>query len=66
MGDAPKPKLNRGMILGLALAVAGAAIIGFAFVPLMSPDTDVFTAFGVALAFMLIAMAAGYAAKGRL
>ena len=60
-----EPILTRGAILALVFAVVGAALIGFVFVPLLAPSTDPTTAFFGALAFMLIAMAAGYAARAR-
>ncbi len=65
MSEQPEPIFTRGIILALALAVAGAAVIGFVFVPLLSPGTDMVTAFAGALAFMLIAMAAGHWARSR-
>jgi hypothetical protein len=51
------------MLVAMAIALAGAVVIGFVFVPLLSPDTDTVTAFAGALAFMLIAMAAGQIAR---
>jgi hypothetical protein len=53
------------MVLAFAFAVIGAAVIAFVFMPLLSPGTDTVTAFLGALGFMLIAMAAGYAARSR-
>ena len=65
MTEKPEPIFTRGILLAFAIAVAGAAVIGFVFVPLLLPGTDMVTAFAGALAFMLIVMAAGYAARSR-
>jgi hypothetical protein len=65
MTEQPEPFFTRGIILALAIALAGAAVIAFVFMPLLSPGTDTVTAFLGALAFMLIAMAVGYAARSR-
>jgi hypothetical protein len=65
MSEQPEPFFTRGIILALAIAVAGAAVIGFVFVPLLSPGTDKVLAFTGALAFMLIVMAAGHLARSR-
>lgn len=58
-----KRVVDRGLLIAAGFALAGAAVIAFVFVPLMAPATDPWWAFGGALAFMLIAMAAGQAAR---
>jgi hypothetical protein len=65
VNEKPEPFFTWGIALAFAFAVAGAAVIGFVFVPLLSPGTDRVTASAGALAFMLIAMAAGYVARSR-
>ncbi len=65
MTENPKPFLTRGMMLALAFAFVGAAVIAFVFVPLLSPESDTVNAFLVALGFMLIVMAAGHLARSR-
>ena len=60
-----EPFFTWGIVLAFAMAVAGAAVIAFVFVPFLSPDTDMVWAFAGALAFMLIAMAAGYVARSQ-
>jgi hypothetical protein len=49
--------------IALGFAIIGSLVIGFVFVPALSPGTDPVWAFGGSLAFMLITMAAGAAAK---
>jgi hypothetical protein len=61
--DEAKPAVPWGLVIALSFAIGGAAVIAFVFVPALSPDTDPFWAFAGALVFMLIAMAAGYAAR---
>ena len=65
MSDKPAPFLSWGLAVALVFAVAGAAVIGFVFVPFFSPGTDATMAFAGALAFMLIAMAAGHLARSQ-
>ncbi len=60
-----KTMANSRLAVALIFAVGGAAVIGFVFVPELSPGTDPFWAFGGAFAFMLIVMVAGQAAKSR-
>jgi len=65
VNEKPEPLFTRGIALAAAFAVLGAAVIAFVFVPFLSPDTDMVWAFAGALAFMLIAMAAGHLARSR-
>ena len=65
MAEQAKPVVTVGLVFGLAMAVIGALVIAFVFAPLLSPDSDFdsITAFGGALVFMLLVMAAGYTVR---
>ncbi len=65
MSERRPPFFTWGIAIACGFAVVGAAVIAFIFVPFFSPDTDQVLAFTGALAFMLIVMAAGYAARSR-
>ena len=59
MPNPPKLGAYFGIALAVAFALIGAAVIGFVFVPALSPGTDPVWGFAMSLAFMLIVMAAG-------
>lgn len=65
VSEQPQPFLTRGLVVAVLFAVAGATVIGFVFVPLLSPGTDTVNAFLGTLGFMTIVMAAGYAARSQ-
>jgi len=55
----------RGILVQAVFALGGAAIIGFVFVPALSPGTDPVAAFLGALVFMALTIAAAHAARQR-
>ena len=59
MSDGPRLERNwRSCVLQAALALGGALIMAFVFVPYLSPDTDHVAAFLGSLAFMVLTIAA--------
>ena len=65
MSEGGHPPKWRGWLIQAGFALGGAAIIGFVFVPALSPATDSFNAFLGALAFMILTIAAAHAVKRR-
>jgi hypothetical protein len=64
MSERSGPPPNwRGWLVQAGFALGGAAIIGFVFVPALSPATDPVTAFFGALVFMALTIAAARAAR---
>lgn len=53
----------RGYVLQAALALGGALIMAFVFVPYFSPDTELVTAFLGSLAFMALTIAVAQSVK---
>jgi hypothetical protein len=62
-GPAEARRNWRGYALQAAFALAGALVLAFVFVPLMSPGTDPVAAFVGSLMFMMLTIAAAHAMK---
>ncbi len=65
MNEGDHPPRWRGWLIQAAFALGGAAIIGFVFVPALSPSTDPVNAFLGAFVFMVLTVAAAHAVKRR-
>ncbi len=63
MADDRRRLVDARLLIAIAFALVGSLVLGFVFVPALSPGTHPVWAFGGSLAFMLIVMAAGAAVK---